>query len=153
MSGPRTCALVFLLVGCTDVTNAPATDPSTTLSETVFVCDVQPVLITQCSFNACHGKTDSALRVFSLGKLRAKTAMDQTAANAPLTTDETHANFLSASAFAAYGISPDDNFLLRKPLPAPAGGYEHLGGAVFSGTNDSGYAAIERWLQGATTCN
>lgn len=152
MSRPRTCALVFLL-GCTDVTNAPSTDPSTTLSETVFVCDVQPVLVTQCSFNACHGKADSALRVYSLGKLRATPPADQTAANAPLSAAETHANFLSASGFAAYGVAPDDNFLLRKPLPSPSGGYEHLGGAIFTGPTDPGYVAIERWLQGATTCN
>ncbi|MEO6773486.1 MAG: hypothetical protein ABI467_10765 [Kofleriaceae bacterium] len=138
---------------CTDVANAPATDPATTLNETVFRCAAEPVLITQCSFNACHGKADSALRVYSLGKLRTPPATDSITASAPLTEAEQHANFLSAAGFATFGVAAADNWLLKKPLPATDGGFEHAGGAIYTGPGDPNYVAIFKWLNGATTCN
>jgi hypothetical protein len=141
------------LGGCADVTNAPAADPSKTLNETAFRCGAEPVLITQCSYLACHGKDESALRVYSLGKLRNPPATDSLTASAPLTDGEEHANFLSAAAFATYGVAPADNWLLKKPLPAADGGFEHAGGAIFPSTTDAGYAAIYKWLNGATSCN
>ena len=51
------------------------------------------MLITQCSYTACHGKAESALRVYSLGKLRNPPATDSLTASAPLTDAEQHANF------------------------------------------------------------
>jgi len=141
------------LSACADVTNAPAADPSKTLNETAFRCGAMPVLITQCSYSACHGKEDSALRVYSLGKLRNPPATDNISASAPLSDAEQHANFLSAAAFATYGVAPADNWLLKKPLPAAAGGFEHAGGAIYTGTGDANYAAIFKWLNGATSCN
>lgn len=141
------------LVACADVTNAPAADPSKTLNETAFKCGVEPVLVTQCSYNACHGKSESALRVYSLGKLRNPPATDSITSSAPLTPAEEHANFLSAAAFATYNVAPADNWLLKKPLAAADGGFEHAGGAIFTGTGDPGYVAILKWLDGATSCN
>jgi hypothetical protein len=148
-----TTAMSLALAGCADITNAPAPDPSKTLNEMVFRCAAEPVLITQCSYSACHGKTDSALRVYSLGKLRTPPATDSLTASAPLTEAEEHANFLSAAAFATYNVAPVDNWLLKKPLPAANGGFEHVGGAIFTGTGDPGYVAIFKWLNGATACN
>ena len=149
-----TAILAALHLGaCADVTNAPAADPSKTLNETAFRCGAEPVLITQCSYLACHGKAESALRVYSLGKLRNPPATDSIMASAPLTDAEEHANFLSAAAFATYGVAPADNWLLKKPLPAEDGGFEHAGGAIFTSTTDAGYAAIFKWLNGATSCN
>ena len=142
-----------LLVACADVANAPAPDPSKTLNETAFRCGTEPVLITQCSYNACHGKADSALRVYSLGKLRSPPATDNITASAPLSDAEQHGNFLSAAGFATYGVAPADNWLLKKPLPAADGGFEHAGGAIFTGTGDPNYVTIYKWLNGATSCN
>lgn len=138
---------------CADVTNAPGTDPSTTLDETAFLCNVQPILVRQCSYNACHGIAGAALRIYSPGKLRATQAATLDDLIAPLTTAEQHANFLSAAGFAASGVAPADNFLLRKPLPSSYGGYEHTGGAIYAGgTSDAQYVAIHAWLSGSSTC-
>jgi hypothetical protein len=145
--------VLLTLAACADVTNAPAADPAKTLNETAFRCGAEPVLITQCSFTACHGKAESALRVYSLGKLRNPPAIDSLTASAPLTDAEQHANFLSAAAFATYDVAPADNWLLKKPLPAADGGFAHEGGAIFTSTTDPGYTAIFKWLNGATSCN
>jgi hypothetical protein len=145
--------LVVVCAACTTVTNEPAGDPTTGLSETVFKCKAEPVLVTQCSYLACHGNANSALRVYSVGKLRETTPTDSTALTAPLTDSEQHANYLSAAGFSAYNLLPADNWLVRKPLPSVDGGYEHKGGAIFSGPADPQYAAITQWLTGATGCN
>lgn len=142
---------------CSSVGNAPATDPSSGLNEMVFQCSVEPVLAKYCSYNACHGipgdnGMGAALRVYTPGKLRATTPTNLTDLTAPLTTAEHHANFLSASGFAFGLASIDDNFLLRKPLPASVGGYEHRGGAIYSGTKDPNYVAIRNWLAGQGAC-
>jgi hypothetical protein len=145
-------SLLLALTACTTVANEPGPDPTTGLNETVFRCKVEPVLVTQCSYNACHGIAESALRVYSVGKLRATPPADSTAAAAPLTDAEQHANYLSAAGFAAFGQLPADNWLLRKPLPSNDGGYEHKGGAIYSGPTDPQYTAITQWLTGATAC-
>src|SRR5271154_2583428 len=100
-------AIVF--AACTGVPNAPAPDPAASLNETVFECNVQPILVRQCSYTACHGIAGTALRVYSPGKLRATPAANIDALIAPLTMDEQHANFESAAAFAFDTTSVDDN--------------------------------------------
>jgi len=145
--------LLGALAACTEVANAPAADPSAHLDETVFRCSVQPILARQCSYMACHGQAGTALRVYTLGKLRQTPPQNIDDATAPLTDAEQHANFLSASGFAATAPTADDNWLLRKPLPASAGGFEHAGGAIYTGATDAQYAAIRAWLTGAGTCN
>jgi hypothetical protein len=150
---PRWICIGALVVGCADVTNGPGTDPSTTLDETVFDCNVQPILARQCSYIACHGQAGAALRVYTPGKLRATTPQNIDDLTAPLTTDEMHANFLSATGFAATASDPTQNYLLLKPLPASAGGYEHAGGAIYAaGTSDPQYVAIRAWLAGSGAC-
>ena len=149
-------ALLAALLGagaCTDVTNAPADDPAAGLDENVFHCKVEPILVADCSYAACHGIAGAALRVYRPGLLRATTPMTMDQKIAPLTTAERHANFLSAAGFAGDGIAPEDNFLLRKPLPEPEGGYEHQGGAIYvAGTDDARYKTIHDWLKGNGTC-
>jgi len=150
--GWRLATCAAMLAGCTTVTNSSATDPSTRLDETSFACKVEPVLVRQCSYLACHGNAGSALRVYSPGKLRAQPPADSNIANEALSPDEHHANFVSAAAFS-FDTLPIDNWLLRKPLPSAAGGFEHLGGAIYTGVNDPQYVAIEAWLAGGTSCN
>ncbi len=147
--------LTVLILGaaaCSAVENATVTDPAAALSEPVFRCNVQPILVKQCSYNACHGIAGTALRVYSPGKLRAMPAADIDALIAPLTDDEQHANFESASGFAFGTTSVDDNFLLRKPLAAADGGYEHAGGAIFPSGSDPQLGTIRAWLLGTGAC-
>jgi hypothetical protein len=151
MSGFRTCVFVLAVAACADVANAPVAAPA--LDETVFRCKAEPVLVTQCSYNACHGQPESALRVYALGKLRAVPPADTSALSAPLSEAEHHANYLSAVGFSTYGVAPVDNWLLRKPLPPGSGGYEHAGGAIYVGTGDSNYVALFQWLNGGGSCN
>jgi hypothetical protein len=145
-------AVAISVPACSDEQNAPATDPSTALSETVFRCNVQPILVKQCSYNACHGIAGAAFRVYSPGKLRAMPAMNIDTEIAPLTDAEQHANFQSASGLNFGITSVDDNWLLRKPLPQALGGYEHKGGAIWKNTGDSQYQAIRAWLTGTGVC-
>jgi len=144
-------ACVLVLAACNSVTNGPATDPTTSVDETVFRCNVQPVLVRQCSYNACHGNAGSPFRVYSPGKLRASPPANIDDAIAVLTDAEQHANFTSAAGFL-FDVSVDDDWLLRKPLPAALGGYEHKGGAIWTGTSDPQYVAVHDWLAGTGVC-
>ena len=105
----------------------------------------------QCSYAACHGQAGTALRVYAPGGLRAMPPATLDEQNNPLTAAEEHANFTSASGFAVTAPNVDDNFLLKKPLPSSAGGFEHSGGAIYSGTSDPQYMAIRAWLSGTGT--
>ncbi|CAN5643858.1 hypothetical protein BH11MYX1_BH11MYX1_52150 [soil metagenome] len=149
---PLRPVLALALSACTTVANDPGGDPTTGLDETVFKCKVESILVAQCSYSACHGIAQSALRVYSIGKLRATPPADATAALAPLSPAEEHANYVSAAGFAAFTDLPANNWLLRKPLPPNDGGYEHQGGAIYTGPSDPQYAALTQWLTGATSC-
>jgi hypothetical protein len=148
----RAWGLALVMCSCTEVANEPVANPAAKLDEAVFRCNVEPILARQCSYNGCHGTAGSPLRVYSPGKLRAtqpKTIDEQIA---PLTDAEHHANFESAAGFN-FGITAvDDNFLLKKPLPASEGGYEHLGGVIYTSGNDPQYGAIRNWLLGKGVC-
>jgi hypothetical protein len=144
--------LAALASACTDVVNDPVAQPSAGLDEAVFRCKVEPVLARQCSYSACHGIAGTALRVYTPGKLRAAPAHDIDAAIAPLSDAEHHANFLSAAGFRFSAPDPIDNLLLRKTLPASAGGFAHEGGAIFQSTGDPQWVAIHDWLAGSGRC-
>ena len=144
---------------CSAVQNAPASDPAAGLSETVFKCNVEPILVRQCSFNACHGiaygpnaPDSTALRVYSPGKLRNFAPSNIDDEIQALTADEEHGNFQSAAGFNFGVANVADNFLLRKPLPAGYGGYEHKGGAIWTDPSDPQYVAILTWLSGTGAC-
>src|SRR5213075_258739 len=133
------CIAALVTTACTSVENADVASPAAALDELVFRCNVEPILVRQCSYNACHGNPGSPLRVYSPGKLRAIPPQSIDDANVPLTEDEHHANFLSAAGFNYKITAVDDNWLLRKPLNAAQGGYEHEGGAIFHGGGDNQY--------------
>jgi hypothetical protein len=145
-------AALLVLAACSSVDNSAVTDPALALSEPVFRCKVEPILIRQCSYNACHGIAGTALRVYSPGKLRATPANTIDELIAALTDAEHHANFESAAGFSFGLTSVDDNFLLRKPLAASAGGYEHFGGPIFGSAADMDYQTIRGWLVGQGAC-
>jgi hypothetical protein len=148
----RAGALVSVCFACTTVSNEAVPNPTGQLDETVFRCNVEPILARQCSYTACHGNAQSPLRIYTPGKLRMKQPGNIDDAIAALTPEEHHANFASAAGFN-YGITAvDDNWLLRKPLPAKEGGYEHKGGAIWSGGGDAQYGKIRDWLLGQGRC-
>jgi hypothetical protein len=156
---PRAARIVVtILVGgwagaaCGDVTNEALPDPAAAVDEAVFRCKVEPILIRQCSFNACHGNAGSPLRVFSPGKLRGTPPHNIDEAIAALTDAEHHANFLSAAGFGVGVTAVDDNDLLRKPLPAVWGGYAHKGGAIYDDPQDPQYTTIRAWLTKSSVC-
>jgi hypothetical protein len=149
----RELVAALCLAGCTTVENAPAPAPTTGLDEAAFKAKVEPILVQHCSYNACHGNAGSALRVYAPGTLRliAYPSIDE--AMAVLTPEEEHANFVNAAGFSATAPIVTDNWLLRKPLPSNAGGFEHKGGVVyFKGTDDPKYVAIYCWLTGGKAC-
>ncbi len=151
----RAFVLVVGVAACSPVSNGQQADPAAMLDENVFKCSVQPILAKYCSYNACHGidkANGAALRVYTPGKLRSPPATDFNSLVAALSDAEQHANFESASGFSWNLTSVDDNFLLRKPLPSAAGGYEHQGGAIWSGTDDPNYVTIRNWLSGQGKC-
>ena len=143
------CALA---ISCAAVDNPDVPSPDKKLDEAVFKCSVEPVLVRQCSYTACHGLAGSALRVYSPGKLRAARPADIDTAIAPLTPEEHHANFLSAAGFSFGGPEVLDNLLVRKPLAPTAGGYAHEGGPIFTSTADAEWIAIRNWLAGTGKC-
>jgi hypothetical protein len=147
----RACALGIALGACT-LANEPVPAPGAALDENVFRCSVEPILVKQCSYLACHGISGAALRVYSPAKLRAIPPQSLDDAVLPLTDAEHHANFESAAGFAFMVPNPEDNFLLRKPLPARDGGYEHQGGAIWADAHDAQYVAIRDWLSGRGVC-
>ena len=98
------------------------------------------------------GNAGSPLRVYTPGKLRMHEPATIDDAIAPLTPEEHHANFVSAAGFN-YGITEvDDNWLLRKPLPAADGGYDHVGGAIYLDRSEDQYVKIRAWLLGQGRC-
>jgi len=148
---PSIAVAIAMSPSCVPVENEDAPEAIDQLSETNFRCFVEPVLIRDCSYPACHGKENRPLRVYSVGKLRAGDTATLDARNAPLTDAERRANFLSASAFTFGGVHSDDNLLLRKVMPVDTGGFEHAGGALFDGVDDKRRIAFHNWLAGDTS--
>jgi hypothetical protein len=159
--------LAALLLGA-----CPAPDPNKGLGTTPppdqlldynqFVCAVQPVLIRRCSFLACHGNPDHALRIYSPGKLRIDDSGKRNDRDAVLNKDEVELNFQSASglvlsASADARAAPDlqQVLLLGKPVARRAGGAEHHGVGVFPVypahdlSDDPEFLALANWVGGA----
>lgn len=148
-------ALAVGLAGC------PANDPSkgltpaspdTTLDFDDFVCKAQPVLIKRCSYLACHGNAQHALRIFSVGKLRKGETSTRMQRDSPLTAEEVQLNFesaigltLSANPVQRAQLDVQSIPLLLKPLAARFGGSEHHGVAVFPTWPNQDLASDSEW--------
>jgi hypothetical protein len=94
-----------------------------------FVRDVQPVLVTRCAGSACHGNPVADLHL-SCG----------------ITLPEARWNYFVT--LAHVDASPSLSELLRRPLAKQRGGTFHEGGSVFASTDDPGYVALRRWIDG-----
>jgi hypothetical protein len=156
--------LLILLAGC------PAPDPSQGLQTTqpdqfldynTFVCTVMPTLVNRCSYLACHGNPDHALRVYSPGKLRLVPTQTRQDRDAAMTPDEVERNFESASGIVLAAAPADRNppnwekvLIMGKPLKAAYGGAEHHGVGIFpvppyvSPDQDPEFKALANWVEG-----
>ncbi len=147
-----TFALVAGLAACAGPDNPSQPDPASQLDAMRFRCKVEPILARNCSYTGCHGNAAFPFRIYSAGKLRDHQAANIDELIMPLSAAEHTANFEPAAGFAFEGVRPDDNLLLKKNIPAEKGGFEHVGGVIFSGPDDAQYAAIRDWLAGGTGC-
>ena len=144
-------SLIFLIFvgGCTRLDPAGGLAvPALDYDE--FVCAVQPVLVKRCSYIACHGHPDHALRLFSPGKLREGDTVTRAQRDAPLTAHEIELNFQSA-----VGLASQPTLLLQKPVKAVFGGGEHHGVGVFPSdpdahalADDPEWHALADWVGG-----
>ncbi|MDB4969062.1 MAG: hypothetical protein JWN44_4751 [Myxococcales bacterium] len=159
-------AFVLAAVGCPAPDNShglvTTAAPAQLLDYNEFVCEVQPVLIRRCSFVACHGGVDHALRVYSPGKLRLVDSANaaRSARDAMLSPDEVTRNFESATGtvYAAQPSdrqNPDDRVpILVKPTRASFGGSEHHGVGIFPVypaqdlSQDHEYGVLAAWVAG-----
>jgi hypothetical protein len=163
---------VFALVVAIALPGCPALDPKQGLGTTgspdafldynAFVCTVEPVLIRRCSYLACHGNADHALRLYSPGKLRQVDPGTRNGRDGVLSDSEVELNFQSVSgllygATAAQRAQPDLQHvpLLGKPLKASFGGAEHHGVGIFPAypaqtlADDAEWQALVAWIGGA----
>jgi hypothetical protein len=134
---------------CTPV--VPGSGSIAALDYDAFACRVEPIVVRDCSYLACHGNANFPFRVYSIGKLRAEVVDSLATLAAPLTPAERRANYESAVAFTYGSVSPDDNLLLRKVLPEQEGGFAHKGGALFRGLRDPRALTLRAWLSGELT--
>jgi hypothetical protein len=155
---------VAALAGC------PAPDPAHGLATTAppaqvldyneFVCAVEPVLIRRCSYLACHGSAEHALRIYSPGKLRLTAVANRDARDARLSADEIARNFESTVGMV-YDANQTDRQtandwvpLLVKPVRASFGGSEHHGVGIFPVypapdlAHDPEWGALAAWVAG-----
>lgn len=150
MRPPITRMILLLLAGCVEEgVDVGVGSARLGLDVEYFSCAVHPVLVSRCAFPACHGNEDRPFKLYWGAGMR----LDPDLYNQPTSDEERAANHEAALAFA--GDSPDDSWLLLKPLDWNQGGYYHRGAwmygtwDVFSSTSDPGYQAIESWILGA----
>jgi hypothetical protein len=138
------------LQGCANPTFAEA-DPTAVaaLDEGTFRCTVEPTFLQQCSYLGCHGREDMPFRVYAVGALRVSNGRTSAGRAALLGEAEHHANFLSALG-QSFHTAPAQNQLVLKGLPPQAGGYAHVGGAIWTGPDDPRVQSLLRWLNGAS---
>ena len=140
--------LMWLALGCS-APNLSQPDPEglAALDETAFRCAVQPILQRDCSYLGCHGREEMPLRLYGVGALRVEKGKTSAGRASPLSDAELHANFLSAQG-QSFHTPPERNQLVLKGLPSAAGGYAHVGGAIWSGPDDARVQTLLSWLRG-----
>ncbi len=142
--------LALFLVGCQSglTDEAPY---SNKLDEAYFRCRVQPILTKSCGALACHGDVARYYHIFSRNRLRFGFPEEQR--NAQLSVQERAFNYNATRAIVD-GASPQNSYLLLKPLESSEGGYYHGGatrfkkGNVFLNRDDPDYKTLEKWVNG-----
>ncbi len=104
---------------------------------------VQPYVAIRCGTLDCHGDPGRPFRVYAEEGLRIGSDRE-----AMLTDREIDENVASA-----IGVGPHDDIashpLLMEPLDPGAGGWDHVGLAVWYGQDEPGYLCLRGWLEGA----
>lgn len=119
-----------------------------------FEQEVYPVLLRDCSFEACHGSSERFFQVYGPGRTRLPPIADPLE---PVSPAELGFSYDRARSMIDVA-KPERSLLLRKPLAASAGGSGHegadsLGRNVYQTKLDPGYVAIAAWVlsQGTPT--
>lgn len=146
-------ALVTTAGGCEPGLSDPREKPDLDLA--FFRCHVQPVLVGSCGALLCHGNQERFFRVFGRNRFRPLFGEKENRnRNTLLSEAEIQFNFDSALGYVD-ATSPDDSYLLKKPLDQKSGGYYHGGatefgqGDVFPDREDKGYQTLREWIGGA----
>ena len=117
-----------------------------------FDQEVYPVLLRDCSFQACHGSSERFFQVYGPGRARLPPVSD---ALEPASAAELAYSYDRARSMVDV-TTPEHSLILRKPLAASAGGSGHegadtLGRNVYQTKLDPGYAAIAAWVLSVPT--
>lgn len=178
-NGTRTCtdmnACGTTVMKPLETATLPALDPAK------YECDVEPIVVRNCSMLGCHGtETGRGYRLYARGRLRISGrtitepgclspgtmspsencigGIECKCWSVPQMAEERRRSFDSARGFALDGAGTPladmaQSELLAQPLVG--GGFAHAGISMWSAT-DTDYTTIKAWLEGATrgsACN
>ena len=116
-----------------------------------FRDEAYPVLLRDCSFNACHGQPERFLLVYGPNRARINPLTHHDEPAEPL---EVQVTFERALSMLVTSGPVTGSLLLTKPLEERAGGVGH-GGVddfnrnVYQSVDDPGYVTLLKWAQAA----
>ena len=136
-------AWLLAAAGCTDTDSLEQVVPRGDRES--YAQFVQPYVGLRCGSLDCHGESGRALRLYAEDGLRLRGDLR----GEPIAEDEIDHNIAS---FA--GVSPDsspaaEHLALTKGLAVAAGGFAHVGGDIWTATDDPGYQCLVAWLSNA----
>lgn len=104
------------------------------LDHTMFTERIWPIMEARGCF-ACHGEGGAG-----------QMAMDLSGGEDAESQEDLDESRMDALAFRINYTIPEASRLLRKPLGEQLGGLSHVGGQIWSGTDDPDYLAIYEWI-------
>ncbi|MEK6606469.1 MAG: hypothetical protein AABZ30_02305 [Myxococcota bacterium] len=120
----------------------PACGPSESRGYERFEAEALPVLEARCASTTCHGVAADAEErgeVIDWSYFFVRVGADGRVADPRQAYDAAKGRINTVE-------RPEFSTLLRKPLPAAAGGLPHWGGADFTGREDDSYVALRDWI-------
>lgn len=148
-----TTVVALLIGGCEPGLSDQRAQPP--LDRAYFRCRVQPILASRCGALVCHGNQERFFRVFARNRFRPLLgAKENRERNTALSEKELQFNFDSALGYVD-AKSPEESYLLRKPLDQKSSGLYHGGatefgqGDVFLDKSDPDYEIVHEWISGA----
>jgi hypothetical protein len=112
------CAVLGCSAPARDATAVPEPDPL------IFETDAYPILLADCGFVACHGRSDRFFQIYGPGRARLSAS---TLPHDPPTAEELAFSYTRAVSMLAGPEGIRASPLLRKPLAPRAGGAAHRG--------------------------
>jgi hypothetical protein len=115
----------------------PAPDPE------LFRSEAYPILLRDCGFVECHGRTERSYRIYGPGRLRLNSTTELLD---DVTSAELFESYDSARGMLLHHGDILDSPLLRKPLEgAGHAGLDARGRNVYSSPDDPDYQALVAW--------